>query len=207
MEILNSSMKKNFEKIDLKKNSDLSKNHLIKNNYSVSNIPNMKIKKVVLPLYINNKNRIQSARNLQYDNKRLKKLPKNQSFSSTKKSFLFNKSEVEKSLFGITKKNRDKYKKIKEKAESARTIKYNPANNVNENLESLMLIKAKGKNVFSNNVNHSGKGKKRSSSFHEEKNTKDEQNQSRFKKSFYTKHKFGELLLMNYKNYKKSSKI
>ena len=70
-----------------------------------------------------------------------------------------------------------------------------------------MLIKPKGKNIFSNSVSNSRKVKKRSSSFNEEKYTKYEQSQSRLKKNFYTKYKIGELLLMNSKNIKKSSKI
>ena len=205
--ILKSGMERNLGKFDSTKYSELSKNNSIRNNYSVSNIPNMKIKKVILPFYINNKNRIQSARNIKLDNKNLKKIPNNKSFSSTKKSFLFNKNEVEKSLFGISKKNKNKDEKIKTLAESARSIKINRENDINENLDSLMLIKPKGKNIFSNSVGHSRKVKKRSSSFNEEKYTKDEQSQSRLKKSFYTKYKIGELLLMNSKVVKKSSKI
>ena len=71
--ILKSGMKRNLGKFDSTKYSELSKNNSIRNNYSVSNIPNMKIKKVILPFYINNKNRIQSARNIKLDNKKLKK--------------------------------------------------------------------------------------------------------------------------------------
>jgi hypothetical protein len=149
----------------------------------------MKIKKVILPFYINNKNRIQSARNIKLDNEKLKKIPNNKSFSSTKKSFLFNINEVEKSLFGINKKNKNKDEKIKALPDSARSIKINRENDINENLDSLMLIKPKGKNIFSNSVSNSRKVKKRSSSFNEEKYTKDEQSQSRLKKNFYTKYK------------------
>ena len=205
--ILKSGMKRNLGKFDSTKYSELSKNNSIRNNYSVSNIPNMKIKKVILPFYINNKNRIQSARNIKLDNKNLKKIPNNKSFSSTKKSFLFNINEVEKSLFGISKKNKNKDEKIKALPDSARSIKINRENDINENLDSLMLIKPKVKNIFSNSVSNSRKVKKRSSSFNEEKYTKDEQSQSRLKKKFYTKYKIGELLLMNSKNIKKSSKI
>ena len=205
--ILKSGMKRNLGKFDSTKYSELSKNNSIRNNYSVSNIPNMKIKKVILPFYINNKNRIQSARNIKLDNKKLKKIPNNKSFSSTKKSFLFNINEVEKSLFGISKKNKNKDEKIKALPDSSRSIKINRENDINENLDSLMLIKPKGKNIFSNSVSNSRKVKKRSSSFNEEKYTKDEQSQSRLKKNFYTKYKIGELLLMNSKNIKKSSKI
>ena len=205
--ILKSGMKRNLGKFDSTKYSELSKNNSIRNNYSVSNISNMKIKKVILPFYINNKNRIQSARNIKLDNKKLKKIPNNKSFSSTKKSFLFNINEVEKSLFGISKKNKNKDEKIKALPDSARSIKINRENDINENLDSLMLIKPKGKNIFSNSVSNSRKVKKRSSSFNEEKYTKDEQSQSRLKKNFYTKYKIGELLLMNSKNIKKSSKI
>ena len=92
-------------------------------------------------------------------------------------------------------------------AESARAIKRKRETNINENLDSLMLIKAKGKNNFSTTLDHSRKGKNRSSSFDNGKNTKDEQNQSGFRKRFYTKYKIGELLLMNSKNTKKISKI
>ena len=206
LEYIKSDMKMNFEKNDLNNNLEVSKNNSIKNNYSVSNIPNMKIKKVVLPFYIKNKNRIQSARNLQSNNKRVKPVSKNQSYTS-KKSFLFNKSEVWKSLYGISKKNKHKDEKNKLMAESARAIKRKRETNINENLDSLMLIKAKGKNNLSTTLDHSRKGKNRSSSFDNGKNTKDEQNQSGFRKSFYTKYKIGELLLMNSKNTKKISKI
>ena len=199
--------KKHFEKNDLNNNLEFSKNNAFKNNYSISNIPNMKIKKVVLPLYINNKNRIQSARNLQYNNKRIKKISKNQSHISHKKSFLFNKSEVGKSLFGISKNIKHKDEKKKIIAESARAMKRKRETNISESLDSLMVIKGKGKNDFSSTLNNSRKWKNKSSSFIDEKTTKDEQSQFGFRKCFYTKYKVGDLLLMNSKNIKNSSKI
>ena len=201
---LKSDNKKQPGKNDLNRYLNISKKDFFKNNYSISNIPNIKINKVVLPKYINNKNK----------NNEIGK-PSNNLSSTTYKKFSFhkdnfnfdniNKTMRRRNSFVISKINKDKEEKTKniKFAETARNFqeKANDKNNIR--LNSLMIIKAKDKNKSVNNsLNNSGnftKGKKKNLSFENDNNEKYEKIQIGFKKNINTKNKINELILINTK--------
>ena len=206
-----SDNKKQLGKSDLSKYLNISKKDIFKNNYSISNIPNIKINKVVFPKYINNNNK---------NNKEIGKLSNNLS-STTYKKFSFHKDNFDninktmrrRNSFVISKINKDKEGKIKNVkfAETARNFqkKANEKNTIK--LNSLMIIKVKDKNKSEiNSLNNSGnftKGKKKDLSFENDNNEKYEKIQIGLKNNINTKNKINELILINSKNFRRSRKI
>ena len=110
-------MKKKTEKkdssiyVNFQKNDDNNLNYSIA---SVSNMPNIKIKKVILPEYINNKNKNKTSRSLISDKKEIKRIQNNLSSTNSRK-FFFNKdgnNKTGRNFFNMSKINRHKEKKI-----------------------------------------------------------------------------------------------
>ena len=115
--IQNIEMKKKTEKkdssiyVNFQKNDDNNLNYSIA---SVSNMPNIKIKKVILPEYINNKNKNKTSRSLISDKKEIKRIQNNLSSTNSRK-FFFNKdgnNKTGRNFFNMSKINRHKEKKI-----------------------------------------------------------------------------------------------
>ena len=182
-----------------------------KNNYSISNIAQIKIKKVNFPEYIGKRNINRTSNSLLADNKGTIYISNDLSSTIPQKSLYFNDNgnSIRKGALNISKIDKKNFKKNKNinLAHSAKTIKRKVENKNPEKLNSLIEIKHKSKNNISNNSVLFKKGKKYNLSFDKEKNSKDEQIQIGFGKTFNLKNKIKELILINSKNFKKNRKI
>ena len=182
-----------------------------RNNYSVADIANVKIKKVVLPETIynrNTKNIIQMPKSSLSENRGLQLLSNTKSSFTTKKYLFKNCDNFNKSSFDFKKINKQTTEKIKsiKLVESARNVNKKNILKNNENLNSLLLMKIKPNKVF-NTLDQIKKGQKRNLSFEKDETKKDEKVQIGLGKTFYDKNKIRELILINPKNYKRNRKI
>ena len=105
--------------------------------------------------------------------------------------------------------NKHKSEKIKgmKFSESSKTINKKEEPKIKENLNSLKIMKIKQKNNAFKSIDNVNKGKTRNWSFEKNKNEKDEKIQIGFRKTYYEKNKFKELILINTRNLKKNRKI
>ena len=182
-----------------------------RNNYSVADIANVKIKKVVLPETIynrNTKNIMQMPKSSLSENRGLQLLSNTKSSFTTKKYLFKNCDNFNKSSFDFKKTNKQTTEKIKsiKLVESARNVNKKNILKNNENLNSLLLMKIKPNKVF-NTLDQIKKGQKRNLSFEKDETKKDEKVQIGLGKTFYDKNKIRELILINPKNYKRNRKI
>lgn len=220
--IIHSKEKMNTHKSEIKKQSENNnyikysntvRKKLNKSIYSKANISNLKLKRVSLPEYMNNKNLNQISKSLMNDCKEIKKLPNNNNFSftTTKKYFYNNEHNIKstKNSLDISKINEHKEEKIKHPGfnQSARNFYTKAEAKVKDNLDSLLIIKSKNKNICLNSSNN--KRKKRSLSFDEKGTEKKEKLLMGIRRSSFNEktYKLSELLLVNSKNYRKSRKI
>ena len=186
-----------------------------RNNYSISNIANIKIKKVILPNYISKKNINRTSNSLLSENKGTILISNDLTTNIPQKSMYLNDSiiNMKKSEFNISKINRQKLPKNKNSnknlVHSARTIN-RKAETINpEKINSLLVIKPKNikLNNILKNIDSFKKGKKYNLSFEKKKSLKDEKFQIGLRKSINLKNNFKEIILMNSKNFKKNRKI
>ena len=203
-EILNKK-KQSENNEDSNRYLNLAKKEVSKNNYSISNIANTKITKVLLPESLNKKNKnrnpkIHISNSSVSENKKIKLISNDLSCSNAKKYSIQDSNNIKKSIIDFTKINKQKNEKIKS-MDSERLNRRINESKMHSNLKSLMVIKIKSKDKFLNDLS---KKKKRSSSF---ENEKDENVQIEFRKTFHLNNKVKELILVNSKNLKKNRKI
>ena len=203
-EILNKK-KQSENNEDSNRYLNLAKKEVSKNNYSISNIANTKITKVLLPESLNKKNKnrnpkIHISNSSVSENKKIKLISNDLSCSNAKKYSIQDSNNIKKSIIDFTKINKQKNEKIKS-IDSERLNRRINESKMHSNLKSLMVIKIKSKDKFLNDLS---KKKKRSSSF---ENEKDENVQIEFRKTFHLNNNVKELILVNSKNLKKNRKI
>ena len=203
-EILNKK-KQSENNEDSNRYLNLAKKEVSKNNYSISNIANTKITKVLLPESLNKKNKnrnpkIHISNSSVSENKKIKLISNDLSCSNAKKYSIQDSNNIKKSIINFTKINKQKNEKIKS-IDSERLNRRINESKMHSNLKSLMVIKIKSKDKILNDLS---KKKKRSSSF---ENEKDENVQIEFRKTFHLNNKVKELILVNSKNLKKNRKI
>ena len=203
-EILNKK-KQSENNEDSNRYLNLAKKEVSKNNYSISNIANTKITKVLLPESLNKKNKnrnpkIHISNSSVSENKKIKLISNDLSCSNAKKYSIQDSNNIKKSIIEFTKINKQKNEKIKS-MDSERLNRRINESKMHSNLKSLMVIKIKSKDKILNDLS---KKKKRSSSF---ENEKDENVQIEFRKTFHLNNKVKELILVNSKNLKKNRKI
>ena len=191
-------------------NINILNKDIIRSNYSISNIPNIKITKVILPEHLIRLNMNQTTRVMPSEHKGIKMLQNNISSIKSKKNNEFNENNnTGKNVFNVLKIN--KIKEVKNKiiklANSYQTDEKKQNLHLNRNMSSFLLVKAKSKNSILKNLDNIKNKKKNNLSFDIEKNYKDEQAQIGFKKIFNMKNKIREIILMNSKNLKKCRKI
>ena len=215
---LNLELKQSMKKMYLNKYKDFKK-AIFQNNYSIMNIPNIKITKVVMPENVNDCGKVRMSRSSLFDKKGKKVMSNNPSLS--KKYFLQNADSLSVNRNSMTnvqnikdvikiKNPKNKRKKGGKYVESARIFGHRRAQKHTENVDSLLVIQTKTKNNVLNSCDNIRKNKTRSWSFEnniKSKDERDEKIQIDFKKSFKDKNDFKELLLVNAKNLKKSRKI
>ena len=215
---LNLELKQSMKKMYLNKYKDFKK-AIFQNNYSIMNIPNIKITKVVMPENVNDCGKVRMSRSSLFDKKGKRVMSNNPSLS--KKYFLQNADSLSVNRNSMTnvqnikdvikiKNPKNKRTKGGKYVESARILGHRRAPKHTENVDSLLLIQTKTKNNVLNSCDNIRKNKTRSWSFEnniKSKDERDEKIQIDFKKTFKDKNQFKELLLFNAKNLKKSRKI
>ena len=215
---LNLELKQSMKKMYLNKYKDFKK-AIFQNNYSIMNIPNIKITKVVMPENVNDCGKVRMSRSSLFDKKGKRVMSNNPSLS--KKYFLQNADSLSVNRNSMTnvqnikdvikiKNPKNKRKKGGKYVESARILGHRRAPKHTENVDSLLVIQTKTKNNVLNSCDNIRKNKTRSWSFEnniKSKDERDEKIQIDFKKTFKDKNEFKELLLVNAKNLKKSRKI
>ena len=206
----NSELKIFQNKKKLENNINIFNKDIIRSNYSISNIPNIKIKKVILPENLAKINLNQTTRSFYSEYKGLKMIQNNISSVKSKKNIDFNDiiNNNGKNGNSIPKINTNKEPKNKiiKLATYDQVDEKNPNLQLNRNMSSLLIIKPKTKNILKN-IENIKKKNKNSWSFECEKNLKDQQIQIGFRKTFNMKNKIRDIILMNSKKLKKSRKI
>ena len=206
----NSELKIFQNKKKLENNINIFNKDIIRSNYSISNIPNIKIKKVILPENLAKINLNQTTRSFYSEYKGLKMIQNNISSVKSKKNIDFNdiinnngKNGNSIPKININKEPKNKIIKL---ATYDQVDEKNPNLPLNRNMSSLLIIKPKTKNILKN-IENIKKKNKNSWSFECEKNLKDQQIQIGFRKTFNMKNKIRDIILMNSKKLKKSRKI
>ena len=196
-------IKKHEEKKESDSHHNTNYKEIKRNNYSITNIANIKIKKVILPEYISKRNIKRKVNSSLSENKGSMLLSNNQSSTLQQKSFYNNDNSntMRQSVFNLSKINRQKIRKYKTinisqsmKLNNTKVEKNNP-----DKLKSLITIKSKS-NTFK-------KERKNSLSFEKRKILKDEEAQIGFRKTFNLKKKIKDIILINSRNFKKNRKI
>ena len=208
--IFDSILKKPINKNHLNKYVNVKENDFLKSNYSVSNIPNIKIKKMVLPGFLTKRNTKMKIHNSSFsEDKRDKRVHilSNKQSSSTR--CIPKEGKIKKNIFDVYKINKHKIDKIKALNHSESLKIVNKIDDIknNENLKSFMIMKIKQKTNDYNYLNNLNKRKAKENSFEIKKFEKDENFQIGLRKPSYDKNKYKELILMNSKNLSKIRKI
>ena len=185
----------------LNNNNNISNKDIIRNNYSISNIPNIKFKKVILPENLIKINLNQTSRNFLSKNKGLKMIQNNIHSIKLKKNINFNDNINNN---GKNTNNTQKSNKNIKLANSNKTDTKKTNFQLNKNMSSFLIINEKSKN---NRLKNLDSLKKNNLSYDGEKNLKDEQVQIGFGKTFNMKYKIRDVILMNSKSFKKTRKI
>ena len=203
---LNGVLEKRMGKNDFENSVNLQLKDALKHNYSVSNIPNIKIKKLIIPAFLTKRNaNLKLSNSLLSDNKRSQNISNNHPSSS--KVFLKEGTNKKRSLFGISKINKhiDENKKGRKHSENSKSL--DKEDKINDSLKFFQVMKIKQpKNVY-NNLDNINKEKKRKLSFENKKNMIGEKSQISMRKTHYGKSILMDLLLVNSKSFKKSRKI
>ena len=140
-------IKKHEEKKESDSHHNTTYKEIKRNNYSITNIANIKIKKVILPEYISKRNIKRKVNSSLSENKGSMLLSNNQSSTLQQKSFYNNDNSntMRQSVFNLSKINRQKIRKYKTinisqsmKLNNPKVEKNNP-----DKLKSLITIKSK----------------------------------------------------------------
>ena len=184
-----------------KKIYDNYKKDLVRNNYSISNIANIKLKKVLLPEFLTKRKNETSDFSIS-ENKKYIMASKN-----TQNSFTINIEQKDlnqkKSFLDLSRMHKQKSDKIIKLSKSSQMIKKISDSKHNENLRSLILMNFRPKK----NDLIIKKGKTRNSSFEKKKSERSVMVQTGLRNTEYMKHKFNEIILINQKNLSKNRKI
>ena len=178
-----------------------------KKNYSITNIPNIKLKKVIIPEYVSRGKLNQTSNSISSDNKGSFLISNDLSFIIPQKNinYKYNGNKKWKSAFNISKTNRQKEIKNSD-THNSNSIKRKIKVKNSEKYNSSITIKQKTKyNIFKNYLFK--KMKNYNLSFEKEKNSKDEQIQTGFRKTFNLNNKAKDIIKINSKNSKKNRKI
>ena len=189
------------EKNNLGKYLLLKKKEVSKNNYSITNIPKIKFKKVFLREPLNKRNRnneIQPPISDLSENKEYRKIPNNY---SPRKGVFHNINNINKSSIDFTRINKEKMKNMKF-SESSRNINANDTSKLREDLNSLMIIKKK-----EINNTYLRRGKNRSWSSERKVEKIDKKIQFGIIRNINEKLKVKDLILINTKTSKTNRKI
>ena len=189
------------EKNNLGKYLLLKKKEVSKNNYSITNIPKIKFKKVFLREPLNKRNRnneIQPPISDLSENKEYRKIPNNY---SPRKGVFQNMNNINKSSIDFTRINKEKMKNMKF-SESSRNINANDTSKLREDLNSLMIIKKK-----EINNTYLRRGKNRSWSSERKVEKIDKKIQFGIIRNINEKLKVKDLILINTKTSKTNRKI
>ena len=189
------------EKNNLGKYLLLKKKEVSKNNYSITNIPKIKFKKVFLREPLNKRNRnneIQPPISDLSENKEYRKIPNNY---SPRKGVFQNINNINKSSIDFTRINKEKMKNMKF-SESSRNINANDTSKLREDLNSLMIIKKK-----EINNTYLRRGKNRSWSSERKVEKIDKKIQFGIIRNINEKLKVKDLILINTKTSKTNRKI
>ena len=212
----------NLKKYMLRKNLNqysIFKNAGFQNNYSITNIPDIKFKKVILPqtsvknnynekvlqsTLLNNKKKRIMSNNLMLRKKNYFHKNDNYTFNKnrTANNFYYNKSHKSGKI------KSDNIKEIKS-YDSPRILSGHPNSKKIVNLNSLIILKEKSKYNLIHSANNFNERKTRSWSLEKKKRVseKDEITQIGPKNDFEIRKKFKEVLLANVKNLKKYRRI
>ena len=212
----------NLKKYMLRKNLNqysIFKNAGFQNNYSITNIPDIKFKKVILPqtsvknnynekvlqsTLLNNKKKRIMSNNLLLRKKNYFHKNDNYAFNKnrTANNFYYNKSHKSGKI------KSDNIKEIKS-YDSPRILSGHPNSKKIVNLNSLIILKEKSKYNLIHSANNFNERKTRSWSLEKKKRVseKDEITQIGPKNDFEIRKKFKEVLLANVKNLKKYRRI
>ena len=189
-------IKKNEEKKENKTFFNMTNKEFRRNNYSIANIKDIKIKKVSLPENVGKRNINRLSNSLLSENKGTILISNDLSPINSQKRMYLNNNNMRKSAFNILKNDRHNIRKHKNinLAYSSKTIDKikNP-----EKLNSLIIIKSKSKNNIFNNVDFFKQGKNSALSFIKDKNSIDEQFQTGFRKPLNLKNTIKTLSLKN----------
>ena len=206
-----------IKKKDEKKEFDMYLNttnkQFSRNNYSITNIANIKIKKVILPDYISKRKINRISNSLLSENKGTILISKDLSSNIRQKSMCINDNikNIKKSVFNMSKINKQKVRINKNRyinlENCVGTINGKVKIKNPEKIHSLIKIKQKSKNNIFKNLYLFKKEKKHNLSFEKKKNLKDEQLQVEFRKTFNLKNNIKRLLLMNSRNFKENQTI
>ena len=205
--IFDSILKKPINKNHLNKYVNVKEKELLKSNYSVSNIPNIKIKKMILPGFLTKRNTKMKIHNSSFSENKKVHIISNKQSSSTKG--ILKEGKLKKNIFDIYNINKQKNDKIKtlNNSESVKIINRIDDHKNNENLKSFTIMKIKQITNDYNCLNNLKKGKTKKNSFEIKKFEKDENFQIGLRKTSYDKNMYKELILMNSKNLSKNRKI
>mgnify|MGYP006873017489 CR=1 FL=1 len=175
IELFNSIFKKPVKENNFNKGINMEKRNAPKDNYSVSNIPNIKIKKMIFPDFLTKRNsKIAKPNSFSSNNKNIQNRTNNK--PSSARSILKEGNNRKRKIFDITKINKDKNYKIKDKrfSESSKTIDRNIEHKIKDSLKSLLVINIKQKNNLYNNLINLKKRQNMKLSFEKKGNKKDE---------------------------------
>ena len=204
-------IEKKEEKKELDSYFKMINKELRRNNYSISNIANIKMKKVILPEYVIKRNVNRVLNSLPSENKGTILISHDLSSNIPQKSLYLNdkSNSMRKDNVNISKINRQKLTRNKNinlfhslKSINRTVEAINP-----KKINSLLLIKPNSKNNIFKNLDLFKTRKKYNISFEKKKNSKDEQSQIGFRKTINLTNKFKELILMSQRNFKKNRKI
>ena len=175
IDLFNSIFKKPVKENNLNKGINMEKRNAPKNNYSVSNIPNIKIKKMIFPDFLTKRNsKITKPNSFSSNNKNIQNRTNNK--PSSARSILNEGINRRRKTFDITKINKDKNYKIKDKrfSESSKTIDRNIEHKIKDSLKSFLVLNRKQKNNSHNNLINLKKRQKMKLSFEKKGNKKNE---------------------------------
>ena len=182
---------------------------LKRSNYSISNIANIKFKKVIIPENVS-KRKINKRLNNSLPGNNGKISMSNDLTSSIHQKSIYSK-DIKNSSFNFSKINKNKVQINKNRdiylSHSARNINRKVEIKNQNKINSLVIMKPKSKNNILKNLDFFNKGKKINLSFEKRKNLKDEQYQIGFRKTINLKSSIKELLLINSRTIKKNKKI
>ena len=203
LSLTRNEIKKNEEKKEYS-HFNMTNREFRRNNYSISNIKEIKIKKVSLPGNVGKRNINRLSSSLLSENKRTILISNDLSPINNQKNMYLNNNNKRKSAFNILKNESQNIRKHKNiyLVDSSKTIDkiQNP-----EKLSSLIIIKSKN-NIF-NNLDIFKRGKKFPLSFNKNKNSKNEQIQTGFRKPINLKNNIRTLIVKNSRNSKRNRNI